>query len=82
LICDPAGLKDNLNILVESVEPLAHIVSDNGVLDFHHDDDYIHEIQGAVIYRTFVIQFLGQLHLAVPCINIKAREDDGTKKTA
>lgn len=81
-MCDSAILKDIFEILVEPAKPLAYVVRGNGILNFHHDDDYIHEIQGDVIDWTFVVQFLVQLHLIVPCVDIETRDDDGIEETA
>lgn len=71
LICDSATVKDVLKVFIKSAESLAHIVDNNGVLNFHHDDDYIHEVQGNVIDWTFVVQFLVQFRLIVPCVDIE-----------
>lgn len=82
MIRDLATFKNIFKDLVDSGEPLAHVVHDGGILDLHHNDCYVHKVQREIIERTLVVHFLISHHLVVPRAYIKTREGNATREAA
>jgi len=55
---------------------LAYVIRDNGILNLRHDNNYVHEKQGNIVDRIFVILFLVYFRLMIPRANVDAPDED------